>query len=342
MDPATTASFSSPRSAPLSAAALLLARGALDLTSLNDGDTTRDAEEIARRAVRARVPAVCVWPRLAGAARRAAQLERRALRRRRQLSDQRRRGGRGRGLDKEKDAKRARGLGEDVGDGHGGPDALADDSDDSDDLPLIAGVVNFPAGDAPPAAVERETVAAMEAGCDEMDVVVPWRALLERGDEAAVRDVVRAARRASAGRVLKVILETGALPEALTERAARIAVAEGADFLKTSTGRHERGADPAAVRVLLRVIADSPRPVGLKVSGGVRTAADALAYVRLCEEAGLPASPDRFRIGASSLLDALERELGVDTRAPPPVTVATAAAEQPPSATAAAAKGLSY
>jgi deoxyribose-phosphate aldolase len=110
--------------------------------------------------------------------------------------------------------------------------------------------------------------------------------------------------------VLKVILETGALADArLIRQAAVLALAEGADFLKTSTGRVTVGATPAVARVMLETIAASPGSrAGFKASGGVRTVADAALYAGLVREIlGAPAlTPQRFRLGASALLDEIE------------------------------------
>jgi deoxyribose-phosphate aldolase len=114
---------------------------------------------------------------------------------------------------------------------------------------------------------------------------------------------------------LKAILESGELGrDALVERAGRAALAGGADFLKTSTGKTAVSATRAAARVLLSVLVDPAaaasggrEPVGLKVSGGVRTVEDAAIYLDLADAAlGVDAvGPSTLRFGASGLLDAL-------------------------------------
>lgn len=171
----------------------------------------------------------------------------------------------------------------------------------------IATVVNFPAGHADPAATGEETEAAVALGADEIDVVFPWRALLE-GDEEVGRELVERCRTAAAGRPVKVILETGELIDAKRIRlASEIALAGGADFLKTSTGKTATGATPEAAETMLETIRVRQRDAGLKVSGGVRTFDDAAGYVRLAARimgAGW-VEPDHFRIGASSLADDL-------------------------------------
>jgi deoxyribose-phosphate aldolase len=116
--------------------------------------------------------------------------------------------------------------------------------------------------------------------------------------------------------MLKVILETGELREpALIERASRLALAEGADFLKTSTGKTKVSATPQAARVMLNAIAadaQAARRVGFKASGGIRSVADAVVYVDLVADLlGEPALvPARFRVGASALLADVEAVLG--------------------------------
>jgi deoxyribose-phosphate aldolase len=97
----------------------------------------------------------------------------------------------------------------------------------------IAAVANFPEGDADPVRARDESAAAVAAGADEIDVVLPWQAWLA-GDERAALAVVEAAR--AEAPVLKVILESGALEApAIVRAAASAALAAGADFVKTST-----------------------------------------------------------------------------------------------------------
>ncbi|MFM8979652.1 MAG: deoxyribose-phosphate aldolase [Planctomycetia bacterium] len=176
----------------------------------------------------------------------------------------------------------------------------------------VATVANFPAGDDDPQRAAAEVEAAVAGGADEVDVVFPWRAFLA-GQAGHGRRLVAACRAAAGARLLKVILETGAFPGgAQVTAAAHEAVEGGADFLKTSTGKREPGATPEAVAALLGVIAATrgaraQRPVGLKVSGGVRTTAQAAACLAQADAALGPAwaSPRTLRFGASALLDDL-------------------------------------
>jgi deoxyribose-phosphate aldolase len=176
----------------------------------------------------------------------------------------------------------------------------------------VAAVANFPAGDDDPDRAARETGEAVEAGAAEVDVVVPWRAFLA-GDAAAIGRTVEATRAAIGDEVgLKAILETGSLGDAGAIRsAAEQALAAGAGFLKTSTGKVGAGASLDATRVLLEVVRDAGQGA-VKASGGIRTAEQAIGYLALADEvmgAGW-ATPERFRIGASSLVDDLLARLG--------------------------------
>jgi deoxyribose-phosphate aldolase len=175
----------------------------------------------------------------------------------------------------------------------------------------VAAVANFPRGEADVPAAVREVRQIVDAGAQEVDVVLPWRAL-RAGEEASARALLDAVRDASGTLTLKVILETGELREpALIDRAARLALGCGADFLKTSSGRTPVGATLAAVEHLLAAIAGHGR-AGLKISGGIRRVADALPYLELCaQRLGVAAlQPRRLRIGASSMLDDIEAVLG--------------------------------
>jgi deoxyribose-phosphate aldolase len=116
-----------------------------------------------------------------------------------------------------------------------------------------------------------------------------------------VRDTAGAA-------LLKVILETGEIADPETIRAAsRLALEAGADFLKTSTGKSPVSATPEAAEAMLAEIRASGRPAGLKVSGGLRSVADAGTYLALADRIMGPgwATPKTFRLGASSLFGAL-------------------------------------
>ncbi|GAB4169069.1 MAG: deoxyribose-phosphate aldolase [Wenzhouxiangellaceae bacterium] len=179
------------------------------------------------------------------------------------------------------------------------------------DTVRLATVANFPAGDDDPRGAALECEQAIDAGADEVDVVLPWRAL-KRGDEALCADLVAACRDACGDHTLKVIVESGMLADShCLQRAAEISIHAGADFLKTSTGKTPVGATMEAAGSLLDAIQSSGRPVGFKASGGIRTMADALAFRDLvADRLGAEATgPERFRIGASGLHDELMKAL---------------------------------
>ncbi len=176
----------------------------------------------------------------------------------------------------------------------------------------VATVVNFPHGGTDVADVVATTIAALDAGADEIDLVLPYQSMII-GDEAQVLSMLQAVREVvHAPAHLKVILETGELinPERI-RRASELAIKSGADFIKTSTGKTKISATPEAVTTMLQVIRDSGRLVGLKPSGGIRTVADAQQYLDLADAIMGPqwATPQTFRFGASGLLDAVEAEL---------------------------------
>jgi deoxyribose-phosphate aldolase len=173
----------------------------------------------------------------------------------------------------------------------------------------VATVVNFPAGGTDVTQAVDETRYALLDGADEIDLVMPYRALM-KGDRETVGALIGAVRAViPATKLLKVILEAGELktPQLIRE-AARIAIGTGADFIKTSTGKTETSATPETVKIMLEEIrASTRRRVGLKPSGGIRSAEDAEAYLKLADEAmGADwAKPDTFRFGTSRLLDAV-------------------------------------
>lgn len=172
----------------------------------------------------------------------------------------------------------------------------------------VATVAGFPTGPLDSDGVAKACAAAVEDGADEVDIVFAYTAWIA-GDRDGPRQVVRAASQVLKAHTLKVIFETAAFMDAGVLRdAARSAIEDGADFLKTSTGKGPGGATPAAARVLVQAIADSGRgDVGFKASGGIRTLDDCRPYVEIVasllgeDEVG----PDRLRFGASGLLNDL-------------------------------------
>ena len=154
-----------------------------------------------------------------------------------------------------------------------------------------------------------ETRQAIDAGADEIDMVIDRGAFLS-GDYAAVFEEVVAIKEACAETHLKVILETGELETYdNVRRASVLAMAAGADFIKTSTGKVAPAATLPVTLVMLEAIRDferaTGRAVGMKPAGGIRTAREAIQYLVVLYETLGPRwmTAERFRFGASSLLN---------------------------------------
>ncbi|MGI9499151.1 MAG: deoxyribose-phosphate aldolase [Geminicoccaceae bacterium] len=175
----------------------------------------------------------------------------------------------------------------------------------------LASVVNFPEGSDDIFRTVEETKAIIADGADEIDMVAPLDAIME-GDVGLVSEMVEAVKEVADGRMVKVILETGRLQDpARITSAARAAVMVGADMLKTSTGKTPTGARLEDAAVLLAVLEEADGRVGLKLSGGIRTANQAAGYLHLIDDFMTSGwvSPRTVRFGASSLLDDLEKVL---------------------------------
>lgn len=269
----------------------------LDLTSLNEHDTAADITALCQRAQThyGPVAAVCVWPRFVAQARSLL------------------------------------------------PPAIR-----------VAAVANFPHGSMDLARTLAEVQQIVAAGGDEVDVVLPYSALMQGRQPAhapvqspaqgqaqaqgpqlgpsdalpACADFLAQVRAACGPLTLKVIIESGALHSpALIAQATQLAIAAGADFVKTSTGKTPVSATPEAATTMLGEIARAGghsgktggSTVGFKASGGIRTVADALPYLTLVAEHLGPAAltPERFRIGASSLAGDIEAVLAGNPLATP-------------------------
>lgn len=160
-----------------------------------------------------------------------------------------------------------------------------------------------------------ETALAIAAGADEIDIVLNLGAFLS-GDYLEASTEIEEQKATARGAYLKVILETGALKEPeLIRRASILALFSGADFLKTSTGKEYPGADLRAAYILCSVLKEYKDKYGeqrgVKFSGGIRSAEEAVKYYTLVEAIlGKEWLDNRFfRIGASSLVGSLQREI---------------------------------
>lgn len=169
----------------------------------------------------------------------------------------------------------------------------------------VATVVNFPSGNESADIILRSIDAALRAGANEIDMVFPYEQYLSGKKEEALQ-LVSLCKVHCKDAMLKVILETSAWKdEKVLHEASRAVLQAGADFLKTSTGKTEKGATLEAARVMLSAIQkcrlELNRPLGLKISGGLRTVAQVIPYLELAETMmGVSwIHPDHFRIGTS-------------------------------------------
>lgn len=140
----------------------------------------------------------------------------------------------------------------------------------------VAAVCGFPSGAHAPEIKASEAAWAVDAGATEIDMVIDL-GLAADGDWAGVEQEIAAVREATEGSLLKVIVESALLDDAALVAACRAAEAAGADFVKTSTGYHPAGgATTHAVEVMAATVGGR---LGVKASGGIRNAAEALAMV---------------------------------------------------------------
>ncbi len=152
-----------------------------------------------------------------------------------------------------------------------------------------------------------ETALAVEGGADEIDIVLNLGNFLD-GDYQEVCDEIEELKHSCRGRILKVILETGALktPENI-QKASILAMYSGADFIKTSTGKEYPGASLEACYVMAKTIKEyyekTGNMIGFKAAGGVATTDDAVAYYTIVKEVLGEnwLNNEYFRLGASRL-----------------------------------------
>jgi deoxyribose-phosphate aldolase len=182
-------------------------------------------------------------------------------------------------------------------------------------IPVAAVSTGFPAGLTPHELKLREIEMSVEAGAREIDIVIS-RHLALTGQWKALHSEVRAFRKACGRAHMKTILATGELGTlANVAKASLVCMMAGADFIKTSTGKEPTNATLPVSLVMVRAIREylerTGHAVGFKPAGGLRTAKQALDWLVLMkEELGDGwLSPDRLRLGASTLLGDIERQL---------------------------------
>ncbi len=186
---------------------------------------------------------------------------------------------------------------------------------DGSGIPVASVATGFPAGLMPLGLRLEEIRYAVSEGADEIDIVITREHVLT-GNWAALYDEVQAMREACGGAHLKAILGTGDLQTLRNVYgASMVAMQAGADFIKTSTGKEGVNATLPVSLIMVRALRDyrdeTGHRVGFKPAGGMRTAKDALNWQFLMmEEMGRDwLQPDLFRLGASSMLADIERQL---------------------------------
>jgi deoxyribose-phosphate aldolase len=168
----------------------------------------------------------------------------------------------------------------------------------------------FPSGQTSTEAKIAELREIAKSNVDEVDIVINRGELLA-GNYDYVANEIKQSNQTLGTKHLKVILESGQLNSEQIKKAAEIAIDNGADFIKTSTGKSAIGATTEAATIMCDVIKNSGKTIGFKASGGIRTYTDAMNYFNIVNdilgEEWL--TPKRFRIGASTLFDNLAKDL---------------------------------
>ncbi|SMO57892.1 deoxyribose-phosphate aldolase [Thalassovita litoralis] len=182
-------------------------------------------------------------------------------------------------------------------------------------IPVAAVSTGFPAGLSPFNLRVAEIEQSVQAGADEIDIVISRRHVLT-GNWQALYDEMKTFRAACGDAHVKAILATGELGSLRNvARASLVCMMAGADFIKTSTGKESVNATLPVSLVMIRAIRDyydrTGIRVGYKPAGGISKAKDALVYLSLIKEelGNRWLHPDLFRFGASSLLGDIERQL---------------------------------
>jgi deoxyribose-phosphate aldolase len=182
-------------------------------------------------------------------------------------------------------------------------------------IPVASVATGFPAGLTPLPLRLAEIKYAVELGAHEIDIVI-HRAQVLTSDWQQLYDEVSAMREACGASHMKAILATGDLKTLRNVyKASMVAMQAGSDFIKTSTGKEDVNATLPVSLTMLRALRDygdyTGQPIGFKPAGGLKTAKDAMNWqILMKEELGRRwLEPDLFRIGASSMLADIERQL---------------------------------
>ncbi len=201
---------------------------------------------------------------------------------------------------------------------------IAKDALEGSSVKIASVATAFPSGQFPLDVRLRDVQEAVEAGADEIDMVINRGAFLA-GRYGEVAAEIREIRAACGSAHLKIILETGELETydnvrrasdlAIEAAASQGPIEDGAVFIKTSTGKVSPAATMPVTLIMLEAIRDHHRATGVKIgmkpAGGIRAAKPALHYLVMVQETLGPEwlTPDLFRFGASSLLNDLLRQI---------------------------------
>jgi deoxyribose-phosphate aldolase len=169
----------------------------------------------------------------------------------------------------------------------------------------IATVTNFPHGMPDIELALFETKLAIERGSDEVDIVLPYHQIIN-GKTNLAGKMIKKAKKICGKKTLKVIIESGELKTSkLIEEASIISIENGADFIKTSTGKVAINATLETTEIMLQVIKQHGGECGFKAAGGVKTVAQAAKYLELTQKilGESYINSHTFRFGASSLLN---------------------------------------
>jgi deoxyribose-phosphate aldolase len=182
-------------------------------------------------------------------------------------------------------------------------------------IPVASVATGFPAGLTPLAMRLSEIKWAVDQGADEIDIVIYREQVLTQA-WSQLYDEISAMREACGAAHMKAILATGDLKTLRNVyKASMVAMQAGADFIKTSTGKEDVNATLPVSLTMVRALRDYHQctdvQIGFKPAGGLKTAKDAMSWLILMkEEMGRRwMEPDLFRIGASSMLADIERQL---------------------------------
>ncbi|MFD1775243.1 deoxyribose-phosphate aldolase [Paenibacillus rhizophilus] len=140
----------------------------------------------------------------------------------------------------------------------------------------VCTVIGFPLGASTPETKAFETANAIANGAEEVDMVINIGALKDGDEELVKRDITAVVEAARGKALTKVIIETSLLTEEEKIRACKLSVEAGADYVKTSTGFSTGGATKEDIALMRRTVGPD---IGVKASGGVRSAEDALVMI---------------------------------------------------------------